>query len=92
MFNKYYFNLFPQDFSNVPIFYTNKELDYLKDTYIYQDVRKSLEEELANKMYSAFSNQLKRLIPKYQKKFRTEFEDELKKLGATEIRCTGMID
>ena len=47
--------------------------------YIYQDVRKSLEEELANKMYSAFSNQLKRLIPKYQKKFRTEFEEELKK-------------
>ena len=47
--------------------------------YIYQDVRKSLEEELANKMYSAFSNQLKRLRPKYQKKFRTEFEDELKK-------------
>ena len=27
---KYYFNLFPQDFSNFPIFYTNKELDYLK--------------------------------------------------------------
>ena len=48
-------------------------------SYIYQDVRNSLEEELANKMYSAFSNQLKRLIPKYQKKFRTEFEEELKK-------------
>ena len=48
-------------------------------SYIYQDVRNSLEEELANKMYSAFSNQLKRLIPKYQKKFRNEFEEELKK-------------
>ena len=48
-------------------------------SYIYQDVRHSLEEELANKMYSAFSNQLKRLIPKYQKKFRNEFEEELKK-------------
>jgi hypothetical protein len=48
-------------------------------SYIYQDVRNSLEEELASKMYSAFSNQLKRLIPKYQKKFRTEFEEELKK-------------
>ena len=48
-------------------------------SYIYQDVRNSLEDELANKMYSAFSNQLKRLIPKYQKKFRTHFEEELKK-------------
>ena len=48
-------------------------------SYIYQDVRNSLEEELASKMYSAFSNQLKRLIPKYQKKFRTQFEEELKK-------------
>ena len=48
-------------------------------SYIYQDVRNSLEEELASKMYSAFSNQLKRLIPKYQKKFRTHFEEELKK-------------
>ena len=48
-------------------------------SYIYQDVRNSLEEELASKMYSAFSNQLKRLIPKYQKKFRSQFEEELKK-------------
>ena len=48
-------------------------------SYIYQDVRNSLEEELASKMYSAFSNQLKRLIPKYQKKFRMHFEEELKK-------------
>ena len=48
-------------------------------SYIYQDVRNSLEEELASKMYSAFSNQLKRLIPKYQKKFRAQFEEELKK-------------
>ena len=48
-------------------------------SYIYQDVRNSLEEELANKMYSAFSNQLKKLIPKYQKKFRADFEEELKK-------------
>ena len=48
-------------------------------SYIYQDVRNSLEEELSSKMYSAFSNQLKRLIPKYQKKFRAQFEEELKK-------------
>ena len=33
-------------------------------SYIYQDVRNSLEEELANKMYSAFSNQLKKLTSK----------------------------
>ena len=30
-------------------------------------------------MYSAFSNKLKRLIPKYQKKFRTQFEEEFRK-------------
>ena len=27
---KYYFDLLPKDYSNFPIFYTNKELDYLK--------------------------------------------------------------
>ena len=27
---KYYFDLLPKDFTNFPIFYTNKELDYLK--------------------------------------------------------------
>ena len=27
---KYYFDLLPHDYSNFPIFYTNKELDYLK--------------------------------------------------------------
>jgi len=27
---KYYFDLLPKDFSNFPIFYTNKELEYLK--------------------------------------------------------------
>ena len=42
------------------------------------DVRKILKSELANKMYSAFSNQLKRLIPKYQKEFRNAFINELK--------------
>ena len=46
--------------------------------YIYQDVRNSLEDELASKMYSAFSNQMKKLIPKYQKIFREQFEKELK--------------
>ena len=46
--------------------------------YIYQDVRNSLEDELASKMYSAFSNQMKKLIPKYQKLFRNQLENELK--------------
>ena len=46
--------------------------------HIYQDVRNTLETELANKMYSSFSNQLKKLIPKYQKEFRNDFEKELK--------------
>ena len=47
-------------------------------THIYQDVRNTLQSELANKLYSSFSNQLKRLIPKYQKEFRNEFEKALK--------------
>ena len=46
--------------------------------HIYLDVRNILQTELANKMYSAFSNQLKRLIPKYQKEFRNALEKELK--------------
>ena len=48
-------------------------------SYVYQDVRNSLEAELASKMYSSFSNQLKKLIPKYQKKFKEHFDEELKK-------------
>ena len=47
-------------------------------THIYQDVRNTLQTELANKLYSSFSNQLKRLIPKYQKEFRNEFEQQLR--------------
>ena len=46
--------------------------------HIYQDVRNTLITELANKMYSSFSNQLKRLIPDYQKEFKRDFEKELK--------------
>jgi len=46
--------------------------------HIYQDVRNTLQTELGNKLYSSFSNQLKRLIPKYQKEFRNEFEKQLK--------------
>ena len=47
-------------------------------THIYQDVRNTLHGDLANKLYSCFTNQLKRLIPKYQKEFRNEFEKALK--------------
>ena len=50
--------------------------NYLK--HIYLDVRKTLQIELANKMCLAFSNQLKRLIPKYQKEFRNALVKELK--------------
>ena len=50
--------------------------NYLK--HIYLDVRNTLQTELVNKMYSAFSNQLKRLIPKYQKEFRNALVKELK--------------
>ena len=45
---------------------------------IYLNVRKILQSELANKMYSSFSNQLKKLIPKYQKEFKNTFINELK--------------
>ena len=41
-------------------------------------------------MYSAFSNQLKRLIPKYQKKFRTDFEEELKINDLTQLTSSNI--
>ena len=34
-------------------------------SYVYQDVRNSLEAELASKIYLVFSNQLEKIIPKY---------------------------
>ena len=38
---KYYFDLLPKDFSNFPIFYTNKELEYLKGSpFFYQILEK----------------------------------------------------
>ena len=73
-------SLVDQKINELELESTSKIMDdknYL--SYIYQDVRNSLEEDLSNKMYSGFSNQLKRLIPKFQKKFRTHFEEELKK-------------
>ena len=56
--------------------YDSLAKNYLNE--IYLDVRNTLQSELASKMYSAFSNQLKRLIPKYQKEFRNAFINELK--------------
>jgi len=38
---KYYFDLLPHDFSNFPIFYTSKELEYLKGSpFLYQILEK----------------------------------------------------
>ena len=38
---KYYFDLLPRDFSNFPIFYTSKELEYLKGSpFFYQILEK----------------------------------------------------
>ena len=38
---KYYFDLLPHDFSNFPIFYTTKELEYLKGSpFLYQILEK----------------------------------------------------
>ena len=38
---KYYFDLLPQDFSNFPVFYTSKELEYLKGSpFLYQILEK----------------------------------------------------
>ena len=57
--------------------YDSSAKNYLP--HIYQDVRNILITELASKMYSSFSNQLKRLIPDYQKEFKRDFEKELKR-------------
>ena len=36
---KYYFDLLPKDYSNFPIFYTNKELEYLKGSPFLSQIR-----------------------------------------------------
>ena len=56
--------------------YDETAKDYL--SYIYQEIRKNLINEISNKLYPSFLNQLKRLIPGYQKDFRIELEKELK--------------
>ena len=41
---KYYFDLLPHDFSNFPIFYTKKELEYLKGSpFFYQILERRYE-------------------------------------------------
>lgn len=58
--------------------------DYLP--HIYQDVKHQMESVLSQRLYSCFGNQLKRLIPITQKKFRIELE---KQIPTTDnfIRC-----
>ena len=56
--------------------YDETAKEYL--TYIYEEIRKNLINEISNKFYPSFLNQLKRLIPSYQKNFRIELENELK--------------
>ena len=56
--------------------YDETAKDYL--SYIYQEIRKNLINEISNKLYASFLNQLKRLIPIYQKNFRIELEEQLK--------------
>ncbi len=57
--------------------YENNAKDYLP--HVYQNVRKDLFNDLANKLYTSFANQLKRLIPKFQKDFRVELENSIYK-------------
>ena len=58
-------------------YYENNAKDYLP--HVFQNVRKDLLDDLANKLYSSFANQLKRLIPKFQKDFRVELEKSIYK-------------
>lgn len=57
-----------------------RAMDYYDDTakgylkHIYQDVKLQLDNTLSSKLYPSFANQMKLLIPKYQKKFREELE------------------
>ena len=41
---KYYFDLLPKDFSNFPIFYQKKELDYLKGSPFLQQIKDNKED------------------------------------------------
>ena len=45
---KYYFDLLPQDFSNFPIFYTSKELDYLKGSQFLHQIYEKKEDMKAD--------------------------------------------
>ena len=57
---KYYFDLLPKDYSNFPIFYTNKELDYLKGSpFLAQIIEKK--EDMKNDY-----NKLCEYLPDYK--------------------------
>ena len=56
--------------------YDETAKDYLP--HIYKDIRMQLNVELSEKLYTSFANQIKRLIPKYQKNFRIELEEVMK--------------
>lgn len=46
---------------------------------MYQDIRRQLINELAQKLFICFSNQAKKIVPAIQKAMRAEFEEEIKK-------------
>ena len=57
---KYYFDLLPKDYSNFPIFYTNKELDYLKGSPFLDQILEKKEDMKAD------YNKLCEYLPDYK--------------------------
>ena len=57
---KYYFDLLPKDYSNFPIFYTNKELDYLKGSPFLSQILEKKEDMKAD------YNKLCEYLPDYK--------------------------
>ena len=57
---KYYFDLLPRDYSNFPIFYTNKELDYLKGSPFLSQILEKKEDMKAD------YNKLCEYLPDYK--------------------------
>ena len=57
---KYYFDLLPHDYSNFPIFYTNKELDYLKGSPFLSQILEKKEDMKAD------YNKLCEYLPDYK--------------------------
>ena len=59
--------------------YDQAAKNYVK--HVYLKIREELIKEISNRTYASFGNQIKKLIPKYQKNFKKDFEIELKKSG-----------